>query len=72
MEANAGEEQGRRESELPGSNWHDTYSTYFFLILAYLVMILVVSSNTTQDLLGRPSWLYQGELERNLVQSKVR
>lgn len=48
------------------------YSTFFFLMLAYLVIILVVSSNGTQDLLGRQSWLYQGKLERNVMPSKVR
>lgn len=74
MEANAGEERGRSESALPAPNWHATshhIPHFFFLMLAYLVIILVVSSNGTQHLLGRQSWLYQEKLERNVMPSKV-
>lgn len=40
---------------------------HIFFTLACLVIILVVSSKATQDLLGRQSWLYQGKLERSSV-----
>lgn len=43
---------------------------HIFFMLACLVIILVVSSKATQDLLGRQSWLYQGKLERDFVWSK--